>query len=35
MNYLSATPPPARIVFVNGAKVKEQQGHPTRESNDI
>jgi hypothetical protein len=28
MNYLSASPPPLRIVFVYGKKVKVQMGIP-------
>jgi hypothetical protein len=28
MNYLAASPPPVRIVFVYGKKVKEQMGIP-------
>jgi hypothetical protein len=30
MNYLSASPPPVRIVFVYGKKVKVQTGIPER-----
>jgi hypothetical protein len=35
MNYLSATPPPVRIVFVYGNKVKEQFVVADGLSNDI
>ena len=35
MNYLSASAPPLRIVFVYGKKVKEQMGIQSWKSNDI
>jgi hypothetical protein len=35
MNYLSATPPPVRIVFVYGNKVKERFAVADGLSNDI